>query len=180
MDTISDIKRAVPIRDFCARVGIELNHKHFACCIFHNEKTPSMCVYEDGGFKCFGCGASGDVIDLAKEVWNCGTGQAIDGLCKMYGIANRRNSAFTVENLFAKRRNERENERRDEAFAKLEAQKFEAARNLDLIKDILRSPPDSPESMTEKFVWALTNKDYFMQLYDEADAEIMRILRDGI
>ncbi|MBD9268378.1 MAG: DNA primase, partial [[Ruminococcus] torques] len=30
-------------------------------CPFHNDRTPSMKV--DSRFYCFGCGASGDVID---------------------------------------------------------------------------------------------------------------------
>ena len=28
-------------------------------CPFHTEKTPSFYVYEDGGYKCYGCGAGG-------------------------------------------------------------------------------------------------------------------------
>ncbi|MGH7211252.1 MAG: CHC2 zinc finger domain-containing protein, partial [Acetobacteraceae bacterium] len=32
-----------------------------ACCPFHNEKTPSYYIYEDG-YHCFGCGAHGDAI----------------------------------------------------------------------------------------------------------------------
>ena len=34
------------------------------CCPFHNDRTPSMKV--DSRFYCFGCGASGDVIDFAE------------------------------------------------------------------------------------------------------------------
>lgn len=37
-------------------------------CPFHEEKTPSFWVYPDGGYKCFGCGASGgDLIQLVME-----------------------------------------------------------------------------------------------------------------
>ncbi len=37
-------------------------------CPFHNEKTPSFNVHPDDGFyKCFGCGASGDVIKFLEH-----------------------------------------------------------------------------------------------------------------
>lgn len=40
-----------------------------ACCPFHNERTPSFTIYEGGKrFKCFGCGASGDVLDFVQAV----------------------------------------------------------------------------------------------------------------
>lgn len=31
-------------------------------CVFHNEKTPSLAIYEDHYF-CFGCGEHGDVLN---------------------------------------------------------------------------------------------------------------------
>ena len=39
-----------------------------ACCPFHNEKTPSFWVSPAKQFfHCFGCGASGDVIEFVKR-----------------------------------------------------------------------------------------------------------------
>ncbi len=38
------------------------------CCPFHADRTPSMKLNEDY-FYCFGCGASGDVIDLAARLF---------------------------------------------------------------------------------------------------------------
>src|SRR6266851_2035200 len=40
---------------------------HVGLCPFHEEKHPSFTVYSKDGrqsFKCFGCGASGDVFDF--------------------------------------------------------------------------------------------------------------------
>ncbi|HKL93663.1 MAG TPA: DNA primase [Clostridia bacterium] len=46
--------------------------KHFGCCPFHNEKTGSFCVNEDGQFyHCFGCGESGDVVKFIMEMESC-------------------------------------------------------------------------------------------------------------
>lgn len=41
----------------------------WACCPFHDEKSPSFHVRESvGTFKCFGCGAGGDVIELLMHL----------------------------------------------------------------------------------------------------------------
>jgi DNA primase len=36
------------------------------CCPFHNEKSPSFYVYEDG-YHCFGCGAHGDAVGFVMQ-----------------------------------------------------------------------------------------------------------------
>ena len=43
--------------------GIEVNRSGMACCPFHDDKNPSMKLNEEY-FYCFGCGATGDVIDF--------------------------------------------------------------------------------------------------------------------
>jgi len=35
-------------------------------CIFHEEKTPSLRVWADGGWRCFSCGAFGQLKDHDK------------------------------------------------------------------------------------------------------------------
>ncbi|MCD7728590.1 MAG: DNA primase [Clostridia bacterium] len=45
---------------------------YWACCPFHHEKTASFHVDEGRQFyHCFGCGVSGNVITLVKEMENC-------------------------------------------------------------------------------------------------------------
>jgi len=39
-----------------------------ARCVFHAEHTPSLHIFENGGFYCFGCGESGGIYRLAEEV----------------------------------------------------------------------------------------------------------------
>src|SRR5262249_40543799 len=34
------------------------------CCPFHKDNTPSLQIYADGHYHCFGCGAHGNVSDL--------------------------------------------------------------------------------------------------------------------
>ena len=45
---------------------IRSGRNHKGCCPFHNEKSPSFHVYEDG-FHCFGCGAHGDAVAFVMQ-----------------------------------------------------------------------------------------------------------------
>ena len=69
MNVSQTIKSRVPLRTACDLYGIKINIGGFANCIVHHEKTPSMKLYDDK-WHCFGCGASGDVIDLVKEMFS--------------------------------------------------------------------------------------------------------------
>lgn len=61
------------------------NHK--GVCPFHNEKTPSFVVSEHKQiFTCFGCGATGDVIEFVKRIDNLDFQGATEKLAKEYGI----------------------------------------------------------------------------------------------
>mgnify|MGYP000245564623 FL=1 len=57
--------------------------RYWACCPFHNEKTPSFSVNEDEGFYyCFGCKESGDVISFIMKFESCDFLDAINILAK--------------------------------------------------------------------------------------------------
>lgn len=61
--------------------------KYWACCPFHNEKTPSFTVSEDEGFfYCFGCKESGDVISFVQKYESCDFTEAIEMLAKNAGM----------------------------------------------------------------------------------------------
>ncbi|MCR4926294.1 MAG: DNA primase [Clostridiales bacterium] len=56
-------------------------------CPFHNEKTPSFSVSTDKQlYHCFGCGASGNVINFIKEIENLDFYDAVKFLCDRYSI----------------------------------------------------------------------------------------------
>ena len=65
--TASDInawQAALPPSSPLTRDGLDW----IALCPFHSEKTPSFKIKIGGGFfKCFGCGKSGDILDLRKH-----------------------------------------------------------------------------------------------------------------
>ncbi len=60
---------------------------HAALCPFHNEKTPSFWVSESKQiFKCFGCGAGGDVYKFLMLMENLSFGDAVTRLAERQGI----------------------------------------------------------------------------------------------
>ena len=65
------LKRRNPIAEVARRHGVELRgrgRRLTGRCPFHEDRTPSFCVYpETESFHCFGCGASGDVIDFVRR-----------------------------------------------------------------------------------------------------------------
>jgi DNA primase len=65
-----------------ARSGRQLK----GCCPFHNEKTPSFYVYEDGQYHCFGCGAHGDAISFVMQSEGAGFMEAVERLSAEAGM----------------------------------------------------------------------------------------------
>ena len=64
------IVQAVPMQAAAERYGLNPDRRGWCCCPFHSEKTPSFKVYPGaGGFYCFGCGAGGDVLTFAEQLF---------------------------------------------------------------------------------------------------------------
>lgn len=84
---IPQLKEAIKIIELARSLGVEVDAKNRAVCMFHNEKTPSLNFSDEKGiFKCFGCGKSGDIIDLYKELKQVETGKAIKELAERAGL----------------------------------------------------------------------------------------------
>lgn len=59
------------------RAGKELK----ACCPFHADRSPSFTIFDGGQrFHCFGCGASGDVLDFIQQAHGVSLREAADML----------------------------------------------------------------------------------------------------
>ena len=60
---------------------------YWACCPFHNEKSPSFSVTPSKGFyKCFGCGKSGDAVRFVMELEGSSYPEALKYLARKYAI----------------------------------------------------------------------------------------------
>jgi hypothetical protein len=117
------IKAKISIVEVIAGAGVPLRRKgnvHEACCPFHNERTPSFKVYDDGHYHCFGCGAHGDAIDFVMEMDGCTVGEAIERI----GAGDVQMDKRT-EQAITQRQQERERER-EEGIARAR-QRWESA-----------------------------------------------------
>lgn len=78
------IKRDYSMPDIASKGGVELirdGREWRASCPFHGENTPSFCIYEGQRgwtFHCFGCGAHGDNVDLAKHLYGVRERDAVE------------------------------------------------------------------------------------------------------
>lgn len=77
--TIHDIKERVDIVEVVSRyVKLRRTGRAFAGrCPFHDDRRPSLVVFPEGDFRCFGCGARGDVIDFVALIERIDTREAL-------------------------------------------------------------------------------------------------------
>ena len=79
------VKQSITVREAAQMYGIEVNRSGMACCPFHDDKNPSMKLNEEY-FYCFGCGATGDVIDFTARLYNLSPKEAAEKLAQDFGI----------------------------------------------------------------------------------------------
>jgi len=84
MSTYARIKQTVTTRQAAERYGLSVNRSGMAKCPFHADHNPSMKV--DERFYCFGCGASGDVIDFTARLFGLSPYDAAKKLETDFGI----------------------------------------------------------------------------------------------
>ena len=91
MNQFEAVKAAVTPRMAAARYGLPIQQGSMVCCPFHADRTPSMKLNEDY-FYCFGCGASGDVIDLAARLFSLSGYDAAKKLAADFSITGQKPS----------------------------------------------------------------------------------------
>ena len=83
---LDELKSRCDIIDIISRyMALKRNGREWVgCCPFHHEKTPSFFVYpESQSYYCFGCKASGDVIQFISKYENIGFVEAVERLANM-------------------------------------------------------------------------------------------------
>jgi DNA primase len=102
---IAQIKARLRIEDVIGRY-VELKPagtRLVAPCPFHQETKPSFSVNPEGGFYyCFGCQASGDVIEFYRSISGLEFGEAVEALAREAGLEIRRRPAYQPPGALSK------------------------------------------------------------------------------
>ena len=85
MNQFESVKAAVPLRQAAENYGLTVSRNSMTCCPFHEDRHPSMKLNKDYFF-CFGCGASGDVIDFTARLFGLSPYAAAQKLETDFGI----------------------------------------------------------------------------------------------
>ena len=106
MSTYARIKQTVTTRQAAERYGLSVNRSGMAQCPFHEDHNPSMEV--DDRFYCFGCHASGDVIDFTARLFGISLKDAATKLAADFGIDSRPPTQSDIPTLHAEPSQDRE------------------------------------------------------------------------
>ena len=80
------VKQSVTVREAAELYGIAVGRGGMACCPFHDDRHPSLKLNEDY-FYCFGCGATGDVIDFTARLYDLSPKGAAEKLAQDFGLS---------------------------------------------------------------------------------------------
>lgn len=79
------VKRSVTTKAAAEQYGIEVNRGGMAKCPFHSDQSPSLKL-NDEYYYCFGCGATGDVIDFVARLFQISNKDAAEKIAADFGL----------------------------------------------------------------------------------------------
>lgn len=160
MSIYETVKAAIFVKDAAEHYGLKVNRNGMACCPFHNDRHPSLKLNEDY-FYCFGCGATGDVIDFTARLFGLSSYEAALKLIADFGLdpdkppaaAALRKPKYPLVRAF----------RQDELYCRRVLNDY-----LRLLEDWrVRYSPHSPEEkLDDRFVESCQMLDYVEHLAD--------------
>jgi len=102
MSTIDEVKQRLDIVDILGGyLKLDKAGRNFrALCPFHDEKTPSFFVFPDRqSWRCFGCGAGGDMVSFVMKRENTGFGEALKMLAERAGVTLTRRKDTAADKI---------------------------------------------------------------------------------
>lgn len=171
MSMADEIKSRVKMPEVFARYGFEPNRSGFIRCPFHSEKTASLSAFQNGErWKCFGCGAGGDVISFVMQLFGISFSQALLRMNLDFGLglSGKRPDVRESRRIAAERARKAAEERRDKEY-------------LDLLTlchrrlwhaYLTRRPKSPEEKLDPQFDYALKNLDRVEWMIQEALEEM--------
>lgn len=85
MNLFETVKSSVTVKQAAGYYGCKVYRGDMICCPFHNDRHPSMKLNKEY-FYCFGCGATGDVIDFVARIFGLSSYEAAKKLASDFGI----------------------------------------------------------------------------------------------
>lgn len=87
-EQVEQLKAKVDLVDLFASYTVvkKSGSDHVACCPLHQERSPSLHIYEDGHWHCFGCNETGDCIDLVVKRERLDFRDAVEFLARRVGM----------------------------------------------------------------------------------------------
>ena len=79
------VKLNICVPDAAKHYGLQVNRNGMCSCPFHEDRHPIMKLNRDY-FYCFGCGATGDVIDFVARLFGLSSYEAAKKLAYDFGI----------------------------------------------------------------------------------------------
>ena len=154
------VKQSVAVREAAELYGIEVNRGGMACCPFHDDRHPSLKLNEDY-FYCFGCGATGDVIDFTARLYDLSPKEAAEKLAQDFGLAY--DSKAPIRRNYVRQKSEVQlrKENREHAWRVL-ADYYHLLRKWEADYSP-RTPDEDPHS---RFLEAIQKKEYMGYLLD--------------
>ena len=154
------VKQSVTVREAAELYGIEVNRGGMACCPFHDDRHPSLKLNEDY-FYCFGCGATGDVINFTARLYDLSPREAAEKLAQDFGLSY--DSKAPLRRSYVRQKSEAQvrKEKREHGWRVLTGyyhllRKWEAD----------YSPKTPDEAPHPRFLEAIQKKDYMGYLLD--------------
>ena len=154
------VKQSVAVREAAEMYGIAVGRGGMACCPFHDDRHPSLKLNEDY-FYCFGCGATGDVIDFTARLYDLSPKEAAEKLAQDFGLAYDSKAPVRRNHVRQKSEAQARKENREHAWRVL-ADYYHLLRKWEADYSP-RTPDEAPHP---RFLEAIQKKDYMGYLLD--------------
>lgn len=99
MTIFEAVKAEVTPRMAAERYGLHVSRSGMVRCLFHDDATPSMKLYDDH-YHCFGCQATGDVIRMTAKLFGVPDAEAANKLAEDFVIQREKTSVLAKLHRF--------------------------------------------------------------------------------
>lgn len=162
MNLFEAVKESVSPRQIADYYGLSV-HNDMVSCLFHDERTPSMKLYDDH-FYCFGCGKHGDVTDMVGELFGLSPKEAAEKIAHDFGISyDKQHGDYkpSKESIIAKIKRKQDKAKEKQIYSVL-------CNYLHLLRDWRTeyAPKSEDEPLNPLFIKALIETDHIDNLLD--------------